>query len=170
MSENERLLLAQEYKEQAMQYVDDKCKIVIDKNPNNFLHIGVIKKLLPQAIIINIVRNPLNNALSVYKQYFSHGHEYSYSLNTIALYWEEYLKLMRFWNSTFPKAILNISYEYMTKSPEQSIRQLIRHCGLNFETDCLTFYRSKRAVLNPSVNQVKQPINSGSVNSWKGYE
>jgi hypothetical protein len=77
---------------------------------------------------------------------------------------------MRFWNSTFPKAILNISYEYMTKSPEQSIRQLIRHCGLNFETDCLTFYRSKRAVLNPSVNQVKQPINSGSVNSWKGYE
>jgi hypothetical protein len=77
---------------------------------------------------------------------------------------------MRFWNSTFPKGILNISYEYMTKSPEDAIRQLISYCGLNFETDCLTFYRSKRAVLTPSVNQVKKPINNNSVNSWKGYE
>jgi hypothetical protein len=170
MSENERLQLAQEYKEQAMQYVDDNCKVVLDKNPNNFLHIGLIKKLFPQAKIINIVRNPFDNALSVYKQYFSYGHDYSYSLGTIALYWEEYLRLMRFWNSTFPKGILNISYEYMTKSPEDAIRQLISYCGLNFETDCLTFYRSKRAVLTPSVNQVKKPINNNSVNSWKGYE
>ncbi|MGB0936879.1 MAG: tetratricopeptide repeat-containing sulfotransferase family protein [Colwellia sp.] len=170
MSETQRLQLAQEYKEQAMQYVNDNCNVVIDKNPNNFLHIGLIKKLFPHATIINIVRNPLDNALSVYKQYFSHGHEYSYSLNTIAIYWEEYLRLMRFWNNTFPKGILNISYEEITKSPEDAIRQLISYCDLKFETACLTFYRSKRAVLTPSVNQVKKPINNSSVNSWKGYE
>lgn len=170
MNESQRQQLIEEYKSQTMQYVKGDCNVVIDKNPNNFLHIGLIKKLFPQAIIINVVRNPLDNALSVYKQYFSHGHEYSYSLNTIALYWEEYLKLMRFWNSLFPKGILNISYEYMTTSPDEAIRQLISYCGLNFETDCLTFYRSKRVVLTPSVNQVKQPINNSSVNSWKGYE
>jgi tetratricopeptide (TPR) repeat protein len=170
MTEEKRQVLAFEYKRQALQYTNKNQRIITDKNPNNFLHIGLIIKLFPQAIIINIIRNPLDNALSVYKQHFSHGHDYSYSLNNIALYWANYLKLMRFWTNSFSANILNLSYESLTELPEQETRNLLKHCELDFEEECLFFYKSKRVVLTPSVNQVKQPINKCSVNSWENYK
>ena len=170
MTEEQRVIYAQQYKKEALKYISNRSKVIIDKNPNNFLHISLIIKLFPNAKIINIIRSPFDNTLSVFKQYFSQGHEYSYSLKGIIIYWQSYLKLMRFWTEAFEDNILNLGYESLTDSPEQETRNILAHCGLYFEKKCLLFYQSKRAVLTPSVNQVKQPINKNSVNSWKGYE
>jgi hypothetical protein len=77
---------------------------------------------------------------------------------------------MRFWTNSFSANILNLSYESLTELPEQETRNLLKHCELDFEEECLFFYKSKRVVLTPSVNQVKQPINKCSVNSWENYK
>ena len=126
--------------------------------------------LFPNAKIINVIRNPLDNGLSVFKQYFSRGHEYSYSIKGIIKYWQGYLMLMRHWRKLFGQDIYHLGYEKLTQDPEAQIRQLLDYCQLTFEKECLSFYKSDRVVLTPSVSQVKQPINNRSVNSWKKYE
>lgn len=161
---------SKQYLEQVGQYFEETPKIFIDKNPNNFLHIALILKLFPQAKIINVVRDPLDNAMSVFKQHFSNGHDYSYSLLGIAFYWQGYLSLMFHWKNLFKDKIYHLSYEKLVANPEQQIRDLLHYCKLDFEAQCLTFYESKRVVLTPSVSQVQQPINNKSVGSWKKYE
>lgn len=158
------------YLDQVQQYFDEYQPIIIDKNPNNFLHIGLIKALFPNARIINVIRNPLDNGLSVFKQYFSRGHEYSYSLEGVINYWQGYLALMQHWKKIFGQDIYHLSYEALTENPETQIRKLLEYCELPFEAGCLSFYKSDRVVLTPSVSQVKQPINKRSVNSWQKYE
>jgi len=170
ISDEQRQTYSESYCNQVQQYFGDYQPIVIDKNPNNFLHIGLIKALFPNAKIINVIRNPLDNGLSVFKQYFSRGHEYSYSMAGIISYWQGYLALMKHWKKLFGEGIYHLSYEKLTESPEAQIRSLLDYCQLTFEADCLSFYKSDRVVLTPSVSQVKQPINKRSVNSWQKYE
>jgi len=162
--------LSSQYIDQVQQYFEHNQSIIIDKNPNNYLHIGLIKTLFPHAKIINVVRNPLDNAMSVFKQYFSNGHEYAYSLRGIGFYWQGYLSLMSHWENEYGDGLYHLSYESLTENSEDEIRKLLAYCQLDFEPQCLTFYRSKRIVLTPSVSQVRQPIHNGSVNSWKKYE
>jgi tetratricopeptide (TPR) repeat protein len=161
---------ATKYRDQVQQYFDESKAVVIDKNPNNFLHIGLIKALFPNAKIINVIRNPLDNGLSVFKQYFSRGHEYSYSMEGILEYWQGYLKLMDHWTNIFGQDIYHLSYEGLTDKPEIQIRKLLDYCALTFEENCLSFHKSDRIVLTPSVSQVRQPINKRSVNSGMKYE
>lgn len=170
ISTHEANQLSLEYKGQVSQYFSSLPTIAIDKNPNNFIHIALIKSIFPNAKIINVLRNPLDNALSVFKQYFSNGHNYSYSLPNIIFYWQEYLKLMAHWDTVFPNQIHHISYEQLVANSEEETTSLLQYCELKFEANCMTFYKSDKPVLTPSVSQVRQPINSKSINSWQKYE
>jgi len=170
IDEQQCQFLSAQYINQVQQYFDNYQPIIIDKNPNNYLHIGLIKTLFPHAKIINVIRNPLDNAMSVFKQYFSNGHEYAYSLTGIASYWQGYLSMMSHWENEYSDELYHLSYESLTENSEDEIRKLLTYCQLDFEPQCLTFYRSKRMVLTPSVSQVRQPIHNGSVNSWEKYE
>ncbi|SFC29711.1 tetratricopeptide repeat-containing sulfotransferase family protein [Pseudoalteromonas denitrificans] len=170
LDESKKLQLSTQYKIQIQQYFNQYQAITIDKNPNNYLHIGLIKKLFPNAKIINVIRNPLDNALSVFKQYFYNGHDYSYSIKNIIHYWQGYIVLMLHWKKLFGSEIMHLSYEQLTQEPEAEIRRILKYCELGFEPQCLTFYNSDRIVLTPSVSQVKQPINNRSVGSWKKYQ
>lgn len=170
LSKTQLDLLRKTYIEQARQYtLNDTC-VFIDKNPNNFMHIGLIKTLFPNAKVINVLRDPLDNALSVYKQYFSAGHHYSYDLDHIGFYWQGYLHLSQFWQKTYDRGVYVVSYAKLVESPEAEIRRLLEYCELPFEPECLTFYQSKRAVLTPSVSQVRQPINNRSIGSALKYQ
>jgi len=142
----------------------------IDKNPNNFLHIGLIKRLFPSAKIINVIRDPLDNALSVYKQFFAEGHEYSYSIPGIIFYWQGYLTLMKHWDAVFPGQIYHLDYEALVKTPEPQIRQLLAYCGLAAEPLCFTPHLSERPVLTPSAAQVRNPISAKSLGSGLQYK
>ena len=83
----------------------------IDKMPNNFPHIGLIKMILPNAKIIDARRNPLDGCFSCFKQYFAKGQHFTYDLDDIARYYKDYLRLMNFWNELFPGEIFTINYE-----------------------------------------------------------
>lgn len=142
----------------------------IDKNPNNFLHIGLIKTIFPHARIINIVRDPLDNGVGVFRHFFSEGHEFSYSFESIIFYWQGYIALMQHWQNLFPGDIYHLSYEQLVSHPDASIRSLLDYCQLTSEPACFTPEKSDRAVLTPSASQVRKPISASAIGSGLKYK
>lgn len=142
----------------------------IDKLPPNFQHIGLIKKILPHAIIIDARRQPMACGFGIYKQYFGHGHDFSYNLEHIAFYYQQYLRVMEHWNTVLPSAIFCCQYETMISDTEKQIRALLKFCGLAFEDNCLTFHNNKRPVRTASSDQVRRPINNEGIEMWKNYQ
>ena len=142
----------------------------IDKNPNNFLHVGLIKTLFPSAKIINMIRDPLDNAIGLFKMFFNKGAEYSFSMEGIIYYWQGYLTLMRHWEQLYPGDVLHLSYEDLARGPEEKITEVLDYCGLPVEEGCFRFYESDRPVLTPSAGQVRSPISTKSIGSGQKYE
>ena len=142
----------------------------IDKMPNNFPYIGLIKMILPNAKIIDARRNPLDGCFSCFKQFFAKGQHFTYDLDDIARYYKDYERIMLFWNTIFPDSIYKIVYEDVIENPESEVKKLLNYLELDFEESCMDFYKSKRPVKTASSEQVRQPIYKSGVNYWKNYE
>jgi len=151
------------------QRVTDK-PYFIDKMPNNFVHIGLIHLILPNAKIIDARRNPMDCCFSCYKQLFGSGQGFTYSQNRIGNYYIDYLKLMDHWDKVLPGKVHRVEYEEMIEDTENQIRNLLNYCDLEFEEDCLNFYKTKRTVRTPSSEQVRQPIYKKGIGQWKYFE
>lgn len=141
-----------------------------DKLPFNFLHVGLIHKILPHAIIIDARRNPMDCGLSLYKQHFPTGVDFSYDLEHIGRYYTQYLRLMDHFDEVLPNRVFRVQYERLVREPEQSIRSLLDHIGLAFEPACLNFHTTQRAVRTASSEQVRQPINTKGIGAWRRVE
>jgi tetratricopeptide (TPR) repeat protein len=139
----------------------------IDKLPPNFERVGLIHKILPQAIIIDARRHPLDCGLSAYTQHFAGGHEYSYDLEHIGHYFNGYLRFMDHWDKVLPGKVKLVQYENMVRDTENSVREILDHIGVDFEESCLRFFENKRAVKTASSEQVRQPIYTASVGRWR---
>ena len=142
----------------------------LDKMPNNFRHIGLIKLILPNAKIIDIRRSSMSACFSCYKQLFAEGQEFTYDLKDLAGYYNNYVELMDHWNKVLPEQILSINYEDVVNNFEESVRIILDYCEIPFEQQCLEFYKSKRSVKTPSAEQVRQPIYKSGMDYWKNYE
>ena len=142
----------------------------LDKMPNNFRHIGLIKLILPNAKIIDIRRSSMSACFACYKQLFAEGQEFTYDLKDLAGYYNNYIELMDHWNKVLPNQILSINYEDVVNNFEESVNEILKYCEIPFETECLEFYKSKRSVKTPSAEQVRQPIYKSGMDYWKNYE
>ena len=142
----------------------------IDKMPNNFRHIGLIKLILPNAKIIDIRRNSMSACFSCYKQLFAEGQEFTYDFGDLAGYYNNYVELMEHWNQVLPNQILSIKYEDLVNDFENSVNKILNYCNLDFEDECLSFYKNKRSVRTPSSEQVRQPIYRKGLDYWKNYD
>jgi len=168
-SPQELRAFGQTYIEQTKVYRTNK-PYFIDKAPPNFLNIGLIHLILPNAIIIDARRHPLSTGFSNFKQHYANGHDFSYSLENIGHYFNGYMSLMAHWNEVLPNKVLTVQYENMVKDTENQVRTLLAHCNLPFEQECLDFYKNKRAVRTSSSEQVRQPINKKGMEQWKHFE
>jgi tetratricopeptide (TPR) repeat protein len=142
----------------------------IDKMPNNFSHVGLIHSMLPNAIIIDVRRHPMDACFSTYKQYFAEGQSFSYDLDDLGRYYRCYLSLMDHWDAVLPGKVLHLRYEELVRDPETNIRRLLTHCGLHFEAACLAFHETKRPIRTASAEQVRQPLYASGVGYWKHFE
>lgn len=142
----------------------------IDKMPNNFPHIGLIKMILPNAKIIDARRNPMDGCFSCFKQYFAKGQHFTYDLDDIARYYKDYIKMMNFWNQFFPQSIHTVLYENVINNPEHEVKELLKFLDLKFESSCMDFHKSSRPVKTASSEQVRLPIYKSGVDYWKNYE
>ncbi len=142
----------------------------VDKMPNNFLHIGLITLILPQARIIDARRHPMGAGFSAFKQYFAQGHAFSYDLADLGRYYRDYVDLMAHYDAVLPGRVHRVVYEDMVEDTEIVVRRLLDYCGLPFEAACLRFHETDRAVRTVSSEQVRQPIYRGGLDQWRRYE
>lgn len=161
--------LAQRYLDFVQTY-RQKAPYFVDKAPPNFLHIGLIKTLFPNAKIIDIRRNPMASGWSVYRHFFADSFLFSYDLTTIGKYYNDYIELMDYWHMVLPGQILTIKYENLVNDLPAAVGELLQYCGLPFEQSCLEFHLNKRAVATPSSEQVRRPIYVEALEHWKNYE
>jgi len=143
---------------------------VTDKMPSNFMFLGLIELLFPNARILHCIRDPLDTCLSCYFQLFSQGQYFSYNHTDLAFYYQQYRRLMTHWKSTLSIPIMDIHYEDLVRDPETISRNMLEFSGLSWHEDCLDFHKTKRAVRTASYDQVRRPIYKNSVNRWKNYE
>ena len=148
----------------------DRAPFFIDKMPNNFIHIGLIKTILPNAKIIDTRRDPMDTCFSCFKQFFARGQLFTYSLEDLGNYYSDYIRAMNHWHNIYGKDILTVHYDNVINKTEETIRELIDYCNLPFEQECIEFYKSSRPVKTPSAEQVRQPIYKSGLNYWKNYE
>lgn len=142
-----------------------------DKMPNNFRHIGLIHLILPNAKIIDARRAPLDCCWSGFKQLFAEGQEFTYGLEEIGQYYRGYVDLMAHWDAVLPEGrILRVQHEDVLADLDGQVRRILDYCGLPFETACVEFYKTERAVRTASSEQVRQPINRSGQDQWKAFE
>lgn len=167
---------AKELAELGQRYLDETqihrkdAPFFIDKMPNNFRHIGLIKLILPNAKIIDARRHPMACCFSGFKQLFAEGQEFSYDLNDIAQYYKDYTRLMSHWDHAIPGQVLKVNYESVVSNIEAEVHRLLDYCQLPFEAQCLEFYKTQRAVRTASSEQVRQPIYQQGLDQWVNYE
>ncbi len=142
----------------------------IDKMPSNFEHIGLIRLILPQAKIIDTRRHPMASCFAAFKQHFSRGQRFSYSLDDLGTYYRDYVALMDHYDQVAPGAVNRMFYENLVAGPEQEIRRLLAYCGLPFEQACLDFHKTVRPVRTASSEQVRQPLHTAAVEHWRHFE
>jgi len=143
---------------------------VTDKRPDNFLHIGLIKLLFPQAKIVHTRRHPVDNCLSVFFLHLSHSMPYAFNLLDIAHWYRQYERLMAHWKLLYGDAIHDVNYDGLVTDFQPSIRRLLDYCELPWDDACMAFHRTKTVVMTPSAWQVRQPLYTRSSGRWKHYE
>ena len=142
----------------------------IDKMPNNFRHLGLIHLMLPNVKIIDARREPMACCFSNLKQLYAKGQEFTYSVEDIARYYRTYLELMRHWQRVLPGRILLVHHEDVVDDLEGNVRRILEFCGLQFEPQCIEFYKTQRSVRTASSEQVRQPIYREGLDQWKNFE
>jgi len=141
-----------------------------DKTPLHGILLGFINQLLPRSRVIICNRAPLDTCLSIYFHRFNAFQGYARRLDDLGVFYREYYALMEYWINILDINILSIQYEELVKNPDKTIHKLIEFCGLEWDENCLSFYKNKRTVNTPSYNQVRRPIYTSSIERWKNYD
>ena len=143
---------------------------ITDKMPHNFMMCGIIHKMLPHAKIIYCYRDPMDNCFSLYRNTFAKsGHGYSYDQDKLAFHYNLHIKLMKHWKTVLGEKILFLRNETLINDQKGVTSKLLDHCGLEWEDNCLEFYKTERDVRTISLRQVRNPLNKNSLGVWKKY-
>ncbi|HSQ72021.1 MAG TPA: sulfotransferase, partial [Rubrivivax sp.] len=138
-----------------------------DKRPDNFLYIGLIKTLFPDARIVHTRRNPLDNCLSVYFLHLSHAMPYALDLQDTAHWYRQHERLMAHWQALYGADIHTVDYDAFVVDPEPALIELLDFCGLDWDPACLSFHESRQVVQTASLWQVRQPLYQRASGRWR---
>lgn len=145
-------------------------KIITDKRPDNFLHIGLIKAMFPDAKIVHTHRAPLDNILSLYFLHLHPSMAYALDLKSAAQWYREYRRLMAHWKAHFADDIFDVDYDALVTNPRPATEALLTFCGLDWEEPCLTPNQAPGIVKTASVWQVREPLHQRSSGRWRNYK
>lgn len=151
--------LGREYLVRTAHWRDKDHAVMTDKNLLNWRTLGAALSMLPSARAIVIQRDPVETCLGCFRQWFDRAAPYTYDLDELATVYIDFARLARFWGTKFPNRVFYLQYENLTARPEPALRKLLEFCGLPFDSRCLDFYKTARAVMSiPSAAQVRQPL------------
>lgn len=164
-SAEEWLALGRRYLERTAQWRRERPRFT-DKLPTNWLYVGAIRAMLPQARIVIVRRDPLENCLACYRFLFNR-HAYTHDFADLAGYWRAFDRAARHWQAQFPQHVREQHYEALQADPDAQIRELLAFCELPFEPACLTFHATERRVTTPSASQVREPMRRDTARAAK---
>ena len=145
-------------------------KIILDKSPFNFFWLGFIKIIFPKAKIIHTIRNQDDTCLSIYKSLFGKkGVLWSYDKNNITNFVKIYNFIIKFWSEKMPNYIYNLNYEMLVQDQKNQTKKLLSFCNLDWEDDCLNFYKNTLPIKSASLYQTRKPIYKSSINQNLKY-
>lgn len=147
-----------------------EATLVTDKRPDNFWHIGLIKRLFPEAKILHTIRNPLDTLISIWGLYLDPSMNYGFRVEDIAAHIHAERQMMAHWKTLYPEDILSVGYEDMIQAPGTEIKRVLDFLNLPFEPQCLDFHTARSHVRTASVWQVREPFHARSVGRWRHYE
>ena len=160
----------QQYLEAAQRHRLTDRPFFTDKLPNNFPLVGLLHLILPNAKVINARRHPLDSCLGNYKQLFGKGQNFTYDVEDLAHYYSNYDTVIKHWHKVLPGKVLDVHYEETVTDLENQVRRILDHCALPFEESCVRFHETQRAVKTASSEQVRQPIYTAALGTWRKYE
>jgi len=144
-------------------------RFYLDKLPINVRMVPFIRRALPQAPILHLVRDPMDVCFSNLKAMLGHVSAYSYDMSSLAHYYGEYARLVRHWHAAMPDAMLDVPYAELVLDTEATLRKVLAYCGLPWEPGCLRHERNEAPVATPSSSQVREPVHARSIGEWRRY-
>ncbi len=148
-----------------------EARRITDKMPANYLALGLIPLMLPNARIIHVKRNPVDTCVSCFTRLFNRHQDATYDLHELGRHYANYARLMEHWRAVLPVgSFLEVQYEDIVADMETQARRLVDWVGLDWHPACLEFHKTQRSIRTASVTQVRQPIYSSSVERWRHYE
>jgi hypothetical protein len=141
-----------------------------DKNPYNFLFLGIILQSFKHVRIVHVYKHPLDACLGVFKHQFAAAAPWSYSLTDITHFYELYHRVMCTWQRLYPGRICHVSYEALLQNPEQESRRVFEYCDLKWNTRVMNLALNKGAVLSASANQVREGVHTRALFAHKNFE
>ncbi len=142
---------------------------VVDKMPDNYLYLGLLSVLFPNAVFIHCRRDLRDVAVSCWMTDFR-SIRWANDPDQIAHRFRNYRRLMDHWREVVPAEVHEVDYEETVADLESVARRLVAACGLDWEPACLDFHQTQRPVRTASLTQVRQPVYQRSVARWKNYE
>lgn len=144
-------------------------RFYIDKLPVNIQMVPFIRRALPHAPILHMVRDPMDVCFSNFRAMFGNVSAYSYDMQALAHYYGLYRRLADEWRASLPDAMLDVHYDDLVRDPAAVLHRVLRHCGLEEEDACLYPERNAAPVATPSSMQVREPIHTRGLGTWQSY-
>ena len=141
----------------------------IDKLPINVRMVPFIRRALPQAPILHLVRDAMDVCFSNFKAMLGMASAYSYDMQALAHYYGEYARLVRHWHACLPGAMFDVPYTALVHDTEATLRKVLAYCRLDWEQSCLRPERNSAPVATPSSSQVRESVHTRSVGEWRHY-
>lgn len=149
---------------------EDGTDRITDKMPGNYRFVPLISAALPHAKIIHVARNPMDTCMSCFMHNFTNGHNYSFDMVTMGIYYQAYAQIMEHWHNVLPEGrILKVNYEDLVADTEKESKRILEYCGLQWEKDCLKFYEGEKNIRTASMHQVRRPVYKDAVERWRKY-
>lgn len=156
------------YRHRMRRFIGD-ARHFTDKMPLNYLYCGLIARALPDARIVHVQRGPLATIYAIHRMLFEQGYPFAYDLDELAAYYIGYERLMGHWRQVLPGRLVEVSYEALVQTPELQVRGLLANLDLPFDAACLAFDRNPRPTATASASQVREPLYTDALASWRPY-
>lgn len=151
------------------QWRSDGKPFYIDKQPSNWTLAGLIHRALPEARILNMVRDPVDVCFSNYRAYFGNAYAYSYDLDALAAHHLGYRRLIAHWHKVMPERILDVPYANLVHEPKATIGKVLEFCGLEWESRCEDIAGNQAPVATLSLAQARSGIRTNTFGEWRRY-
>lgn len=141
----------------------------IDKRPLNQTFAGLIRRALPGARLLRMVRDDIAVCFSNFRTYLGETYAYSYSLDSLVEYVHENARLNAHWRAAMPGQMLDVSYADLVTDTEATMRRVVAFCGLEWSPACLDTAFNASAIATPSAVRARGKIERGGLDEWRRY-